>query len=241
MSKVARSCRDGRNVLRVVLTRETGQNDALRAWIPSEASVVEIPLTTTSYADRDVVAQSIREASTQPFTTLVVTSARSAPYAALALNSLHPPVQVVSVGEATTSALLAEGVTVAVTSQGGALDLATSIVDGRVLLLGAHQQREELPRLLAERGIEVVKIVCYETRPLALTNDQITEVRGADVLLIGAPSAWEVVKDFVDDATWVAVPGHTTSVEVRKVHQRVIEGWGPSLRARLEVIQSRPR
>jgi hypothetical protein len=34
----------------------------------------------------------------------------------------------------------------------------------------------------------------------------------------------------------VVVPGPTTGVVVREQHERVIEGWGPSLRERLNVL-----
>jgi len=58
-------------------------------------------------------------------------------------------------------------------------------------------------------------------------------VRDADVLFIGAPSAWAVARDFVANDTWVVIPGASTGAVVREDHRRVIDGWGPHLATRL--------
>jgi hypothetical protein len=65
-------------------------------------------------------------------------------------------------------------------------------------------------------------------------------VRDADVVFIGAPSAWSVARELVADATWVVVPGSSTAADVRRDHDRVIEGWGADLRTRLAELANAP-
>ncbi len=68
---------------------------------------------------------------------------------------------------------------------------------------------------------------------MKLDPAEIESLRDADVVFIGAPSAWAVAREFVRTAAWVVVPGASTGAVVRDDHPRVLEGWGPDLRTRL--------
>jgi uroporphyrinogen-III synthase len=140
---------------------------------------------------------------------------------------------VLSVGSATARALESGDVEVDVVGGGGGLDLAPTITEGPVLLLGAATMRDELAVALRDRGVEVTVLTCYETLPAVLTSDDEASLRDADVVFIGAPSAWLVAKAFVPANAWVVVPGATTADTVRRQHERVIEGWGPELQEHL--------
>jgi len=101
------------------------------------------------------------------------------------------------------------------------------------LLLGAAAMHEELATSLTERGVVVEKLACYETIPAVLTPGEEIELREADVVFIGAPSAWLVASIYLDPRTWVIVPGWTTASVVTRHHERVLVGWGPALRDKL--------
>ena len=60
---------------------------------------------------------------------------------------------------------------------------------------------------------------------------------GADVLFIGAPSAWDVAKAYVSKNAWVVVPGPSTGDAVRASHDRVLEGWEPAIRDVLATLE----
>lgn len=214
----------------VVLTREAGHNEKLRSWLPPGALVREVPLTTTNYFDVDDVRATL--ASTSSFGTfraLVLTSARSALYRDLATSALAPGGIVLSVGSATAG----EG---DVTGAGGAVDLAAHIDAGPVLFVGASASRDELPSLLRDKGIEVTTVACYDTLAAPLSPSDEATLREADVVMIGAPSAWVVGAPFIEERTWVVVPGATTAASVRATHERVLEGWGPHLRELLAAL-----
>jgi uroporphyrinogen-III synthase len=220
--------------VRVVVTREAGYNDALTSWLPEGVTVNEVPVTTTRFYDGDEVLTTLRASEHYgSFRALFVTSARSALYVALAREGLRDGGSVLSVGSSTARALESEDVEVAVVGEGGALDLAPTITEGPVLLLGAASMRDELSEALKDRGVEVTTLACYETLPAVLTSDDEGFLRDADVVFIGAPSAWLVAKTFVSATAWVVVPGATTAQAVRRQHERVIEGWGPELREHL--------
>lgn len=222
------------NLVNVVVTREAGKNDSLRAWLPSKAAVTEVPLTTTTYFELDAVRAAL-EASPGHGTyhSLVVTSERSADYVEMALVASAPDVEVFSVGPTTASALSSRDVRIHHQGEGSADSLAPDIAGGPVLLLGARSMREELGDVLRAKGLEVVAIACYETVGAQLGPSEKETLRQADVLLIGAPSAWAVARENVAPDTWVVVPGASTGAVVRVDHPRVIEGWGPQLRTRL--------
>jgi uroporphyrinogen-III synthase len=215
----------------VVLTRERGSNDPQRAWLPDEVDVREVPLTSAKFLDPDAVAATLRASEDfGNFRALVVTSARSARYVELARPALADDALVLSVGSATAVAL--EG-TVDVVGYGGSAELAPAISEGPVLLLGAADMRDDLADALKSKGIVFSKLTCYETVPEELTEDDKRLLREADVVFIGAPSAWSVAAEHVSEDAWVVVPGGTTAGVVQHSHARVVKGWGPHLRQHL--------
>lgn len=223
--------------MNVVVTRERGHNDSLTSWLPDGATVREVPLTTTRFFDSDEVMSVLRESHYfGQFRYLVVTSARSALYASLAKEALGLHGAVLVVGTATAHALEEESIDVGVVGEGGAKDLAPTISEGPVLLLGAASMRDELAQALLTRGLVVETLACYETLPADLSQADQATLTGADVVFIGAPSAWSVAEDFVSVQTLVIVPGSTTAAVVQRSHPRVFEGWGPQLREVLESL-----
>lgn len=223
--------------MRVVVTRERGLNDSLAEWLPDDAVVSEVPLTTTRYLDAEEVQRALRASEFfGMYRTLVVTSARTALYVALARRALVEGGSVVSVGSATARALESDDVEVDVVGDGGAKDLAPQIGEGPVLLLGAASMRPELATTLQARGLSVTTLTCYETVPAVLSEEERRKLHEGDVVFIGAPSAWLVARSVVGANSWVVVPGATTGEVVRKEHARVIEGWGPSLREHLHAL-----
>jgi uroporphyrinogen-III synthase len=221
----------------VVFGRETGKNDSLKPWLPPDATVSEVPLTTTTYFDAAAVRADLEKSRAHGmYRTLVVTSARSADYVDVARQSSTMDVAVVSVGPSTSAALNSRGVQVQTQGEGSAESLAHEITQSPVLLLGAASMRGELAAALRAKGLEVVCIACYETVGVTLTPGDVTTLRDADVLFVGAPSAWAVAREHVREKTWVVVPGASTGDAVRIDHAQVIEGWGPELRSRLTDI-----
>ncbi len=223
--------------MNVVVTRERGHNDALIGWLPEGVAVREVPLTTTRFHDTDEVMGVLRESHYYgQFRFLVVTSARSALYASLAKDALAIGGAVLVVGTETAHALEEEDVAVGLIGEGGAVDLAPAINDGPVLVLGAATMRDELAKELRARGLVVETLACYETVPANLSGADEAALRDADVVFIGAPSAWSVAEDFVSERSLVVVPGATTAATVRRHHARVSEGWGPQLRELLRSL-----
>jgi uroporphyrinogen-III synthase len=193
--------------------------------------VREIPLTTTRFYDSDEVMSVLRESHYfGQFRYLVVTSARSALYASLAKEALGLHGAVLVVGTATAHALEEESVDVGLIGEGGAEDLGPAINEGPVLLLGAVGMRDELERELLRRGLVVETLACYETLAADLSQADQAAIADADVVFIGAPSAWSVAQDFVRAQSLVVVPGSTTAAAVRRSHANLLEGWGPQLR-----------
>ena len=222
--------------MRVVLTREHGYNDSLRALVPDGAEVVEVPLTETAYFERDEVARSLA-ALDVVFETLVVTSARTEPYLRLTAGVLATQAQVFSVGAATTRALLAYGLEVTGEAAHSSIELSGLITRGPVLLLGAKAMRDELGEALDKRGLRIERVACYETVPVLPDAAGAAALRDAQVVFIGAPSAWRVAQVFIAASTWVVVPGPTTAAVVRAQHERVLEGWEPSIRDTLASLE----
>ena len=216
--------------MNVVLTREVGHNDALRTWLGGGVNVRDVPLTETHFLEHESVAHSLAPLENYGrFESLVITSARTGEYLDLARAALANDADVFSVGPATTQVLVRQGVTPRAQSPSRALDLAPHISKGPVLFLGASQAREELADELTTRGFDVALVACYETVPVPLSDDDVALLDDADVVLIGAPSAWAVARKLVAASTWVIVPGVTTGDVVRRDHERVLEGWGPAL------------
>lgn len=226
----------------VALTRESGRNEELRRWVGARADVVEIPLTVTSYRAVDDVDADVRASEHYGrFRTLVVTSARAERYLGVARAALDEHPVVASVGPATTRSLESLGMRVNVESVQGARELAASINDEPVLLLTAVGGRDELRLALAERGLACVAVECYATRGLSLDEQAREQLRGADVVFIGAPSAWRAARDEVDARAWVLVPGVTTLEEVLADHDRAVIGWGDDFAAAWELVEGSPR
>jgi uroporphyrinogen-III synthase len=221
----------------VVLTREVGANEPQRAWLPAGAVVSEVPLTRTRFFDDEEVRSELAGCTqVGSFRALVVTSARSALYVGLAREALAPGGRVLSVGVATARAIENEDVEVDVVGEGGALALAPEVDEGPVLLLGAAAMHDELAGGLIARGIEVTTLACYETLPALLSEADMDTLRAADVVFIGAPSAWRVASDFVGARTLVVVPGATTAAAVRTTHANLWEGWSAALSERLAAL-----
>jgi uroporphyrinogen-III synthase len=222
------------NDVNVVVTREDGRNDTVMAWLPPGVTVEEVPLTTTMYFDPDDVRVAVASSpSNGMFRSLIVTSERSADYAHIALNASTSDVEVFVVGSTTSKALTTRGIRVDAQGDGTADTLAPHVSRGPVLVLGAQTMRDELLSILREKGLEVVTIACYATVGLTLDVSDAAVVHSADVIFIGAPSAWKVAGEHVQRDAWVVVPGATTGAAVRIDHAQVIEGWGPQLKTRL--------
>lgn len=220
--------------MKIVLTRESGKNEALSTWLPEQATVHEVPLTSTLYFDEGVVGDALHASDNfGKFRSLVVTSERSMTYVPLAIGAATADVEVYSVGPATTEALADQGVTVRGEGSGGAVTLATRILHGPVLVIGAATMRDELPLALRRNGLDVTVVPCYETVARSMSETEVALLAGADVVFIGAPSAWSVARDFVRDEALVVVPGGSTGAVVQVDHVNVLEGWGPTLRTRL--------
>lgn len=223
--------------MNLVLTREVGHNDEARSWFAGDVMVREVPLTTTWYVPADVLEREVRASGHYGgFATLVVTSARTAHFVDVLVAAMAEGAEIMAVGAYTNEALARRGVHVDAQGESGAGSLAPLVSRGPVLLAGASSMREELPLALAERGLEVTRVTCYETRLASLTEEEGTVLREADVVLIGAPSAWAVARDLVRDDAWIVAVGETTAAAVRQSHQRVLVGWGPELRDRLRAL-----
>ena len=211
----------------VALTRERGRNEELRQWVGRAADVVEVPLTATSFRSPDDVRDEIGALDAfGSFASLVVTSSRAQGYLDAAVAALGDDAQVFSAGPATTRTLERVGLRVARESTSTAADLAEFIAHGPVLLLGAAGGREELPAALRAKGMVTSVVACYETTSVELDAGQRAQLRRADAVFIGAPSAWRSAREVVEDASWVLVPGETTLAAVRTDHARVVRGWG---------------
>lgn len=213
----------------VVVTREKGYNEDVRAWLGID-SPVEIPLTVTDFEELGVVSEQLhRRTPVEKFATVVVTSPRVRDYLPLAIPYLQPDADVATVGAASTAAAAAAGLRGTMTSDRGAEGLVAQIRKGPVLSLGARFTRPELASGLRRRAFEHEHLVCYTTRPCALNAEQQAGLHRAEVLIIGAPSAWDVAAPFVSPTTVVVVPGLTTARAVQRDHARVVEAWGPTM------------
>jgi uroporphyrinogen-III synthase len=223
--------------MRVVVTREKGFNDELRAWLPEGAVIDEVPLTATRYFDVADVEKTLKaDPHYGTFSVLAVTSARSAPYVPAAHAALREGGRILAVGDATAASLEAKGVSVDGVGETGALGLAHAITEGPVLQLGAASSRDELRAALEAKGIHLTSLACYETWPAILNASEEQALRQGDVIFIGAPSAWSVAQGLVRPDALVVVPGATTAEVVRRTHEGVLEGWGLDLRARLTAL-----
>jgi uroporphyrinogen-III synthase len=215
-----------------VLTREAGYNAELRQWIGDAADVVEAPLTRTSYRDVEEVACDIDATGRAgAFAALVVTSVRARPYVAASVARLSEGARVYAVGPSTARMLQEEGVAATGGAPGRAADLAPLIAEGPVLYVGARERREELGAALEHKGVTFVPVVAYDTVAAEVDDGVAWLLARADVVVIGAPSAWNVARTYVSSSSWVVVPGATTAAAVKRDHAKVIEAWGAELGA----------
>jgi uroporphyrinogen-III synthase len=217
--------------MKIVLTREVGFSQLPGYSYPDNAVVTQVPLTSTKYREIDEVQRDVRSlANYGSFRALVITSGRSVRYVPVARAALVIDAGVFSVGPETTRRLVNEGVVVSGEADTTALDLLEQIPEGPVLMIGASVMREELRHALEARGVEVARVACYETLPVEPSAEEIELLRSADVVVIGAPSAWSVARDHVSAGAWVVVPGATTAEVVRRDHERILTRRGQSLR-----------
>ena len=213
----------------VVLTREAPLNDELHERLKDLADVLEVPLSVTRYAAEAAVASAIASSSADgTFATLALTSARSARYAPVALGHCARDAVVAVVGEKTAAAVRSAcpGARVVVSNESTARDLAAVIEQGPVLALGARDPRPELAEVLDERGIELVRVACYETTPAVLDIEGREAIASADVVVIAAPSAWEIARFLVSRDATIVVTGETTFAAVASTHERVVNADG---------------
>jgi uroporphyrinogen-III synthase len=141
----------------ILVTRPGGSEDPLAAALTDRGYRVHaVPTVGTEAAD-------IQEESLTGFDWIVVTSAAGV----AALPSLPTASRWAAVGEATAAALAARGVDadlVPAATNGAAIAAAFPEPRGqRVLLARADAAAEDLPRMLRERGAEVVELSVYHT------------------------------------------------------------------------------
>ncbi|HEY5302605.1 MAG TPA: uroporphyrinogen-III synthase [Acidimicrobiales bacterium] len=216
----------------VALTRERGHNAGLLRLVADRATVVEIPLTTTRFRPLEDVSKEIHSSvHFGSFLSLVASSSRVARYLDVARDSMATGFHVFSTGVATSAVLAEHALVVTHQSSDSALQLADVISEGPVLLLGAVNGRDELPDELVRCHLDPVVIECYETIPADLDDESVDLLRRADVVFIGAPSAWRTAQHLVSADAWVLVPGTTTLDAVRATHERVLVGWGRAFEA----------
>jgi uroporphyrinogen-III synthase len=144
-------------VTAVLVTRPGGSEDPLASALAERGYRVHaVPTIATE-------AIAIGEESLAGFDWIVVTSAAGV----AALPSVPKASRWAAVGEATAAALEARGVRADVVPQatnGAAIAAAITEPAGkRVLLARADAAAEDLPRLLRERGAEVVELTAYRT------------------------------------------------------------------------------
>ena len=212
--------------MKIVLTREAGKNDELRRLLPSHHAIADVPLTATEFFSiHDVETQLRSSKFFGRFESLVATSARVDRYVGLVDEAMASHFEVFTVGRTSEQVLAQHGLVVTHRSDGGAEELNHYITHNPVLLLGAQEMREELTIALRKRGLEVEHIKCYRTLPVQPTAEQQGLLLAADVIASGAPSTWTVAKPFVNESTWVVVPGATTATVVAESHPRVVVGW----------------
>lgn len=226
----------------VALTRESGHNEELRQLIGPRAEVFELPLTATDFsptAEVDAELRALRDFG--HFRSLVVTSARCEGYLALAKDALLDVHEVFSVGPATTAMLERTQWAPSHESSGTALELADAITRGPVLILAATGGRTELCEALTHKSLQPQRVECYATRDVALDSAERERLARADVVFIGAPSAWRVARHLVSPRAWVLVPGTTTLDAVARDHPRVVVGWGEDFAHAWNVVESSAR
>ncbi|MEI8148113.1 MAG: uroporphyrinogen-III synthase [Actinomycetes bacterium] len=206
---------------RVTLTREPPRNDEVRRRLEGRCFVHELPWTTTHSFEVSEVDGALEQLGDDP-QTIVVTSARAAASAARA-QQRFPRAIVVAVGPATLRALELQGVSGAHLSPAlSATSIAGMNLAAPVLSLGALHPRPELANGLTARGLVHTHVAVYETVPRVLTSMDQDLLATSDVVVIGAPSAWEVAAPHIRPETVVVVQGTTTAEIVRENHPAMV-------------------
>ncbi len=224
------------STVKIVVTRERGHNESLREWL--DPPFAEVPATRT--LERGVEDVRAELAETAPGATwLVVTSSRSVGPLSVGRDLVSPSTRVAAVGEATARALLALDWPVDVVGSSGALSLLEHLDTSPILVVGAESARPELPAELRRRGIEVRVVSLYRTEARTLEESERRVLREADVVVVGAPSAWRVLRADIEPRTFVVVPGETTRAEVARDHQRVLVGGGADWPAVRDLVTKR--
>jgi uroporphyrinogen-III synthase len=203
-------------------------------------TVREVPVTRTTLTARDEVRKEIAASTwAGDYQTIVLSSARATPYVDVALDYAVSSPVFGAVGRVTKKSLENLGYVVALAPEvSNARALGALVAKGPVLFVGARNPRPELEESVRAKGFEFFAATCYETTPLNLSPDEEAILKEADVIIIGAPSAWQAAKPFVSASTWVVVPGETTADEIRGEHERVRVAWGTELRPFLETQHS---
>jgi uroporphyrinogen-III synthase len=219
-------------LVRVALTREAGYNDALRAQLREDVEVVEVPLTTTRPLDPPL--------PTTPPDGVIVSSVRAVEVTQR-FHEHFPDVPVYAVGPATALALGDANVTPSHTGMGGLAEVARDLPPGRYLVIGALESTldtlssDDLPP-----QVHVEALAAYETLGRTLSPAEQATLASCDVVVIGAPSAWNVAAPFVARETLVVVPGQRTADAVRVNHDHVAVGWGSDLTSAIERPREQP-
>src|ERR1700722_10155702 len=99
--------------MNIVLTREAGKNNEAKSWFPIDATVEEVPLTTTNYFSIDEVTKQLQATPDYgSYAVLVVSSRRTADYVHAALGAVGEGADLLTVGTATTHSLRDRGIEV---------------------------------------------------------------------------------------------------------------------------------
>jgi|GEM_PF-2611596 len=150
-----------------------------------------------------------------------------------------PPVMVV--GKATARAATDAGfdvrVVVSETAEMDSLagELATRVDVGSCASIGARAPRPEFGELLSKRGILHHHYAVYATEPLSWSDEQSEVVRTADLIIVGAPSQWAVVRQVATPTTPLLTMGTTTAGLAREdgfhtIAAKESEWWAELLR-----------
>jgi uroporphyrinogen-III synthase len=226
----------------VVLTREPPRNDPLAADLRGLAEVAEVPLTSTAYRSEQAVAHELASIAREPAACVVVTSARAARFAGLALSAARADAPVVVVGDQSASAVrsvVGQAHRVIVAPGRSATSVARCVEGGPALALSAARPRHELDDELAHRGIALLRVTCYETVTARLDIEQRELLAEADVVVVGAPSAWEVARGVIARGATVVALGATTTRAVAQDHDHVVDGGADALGAIARALDSR--
>lgn len=218
----------------IVLTRERPHNDDLIRGIGDLADVLEVPVTTTVLFDPADIERRRDELDLSHFATLVVTSSRALSALELVRPVLDSNVSVAVVGELTAN-LVASSFSPVDLVASSASELASRIEAGPVLHVGAARPRHELAEGLAARGIAHRHLATYDTVPAVLTETQRQTLAHADVVVMAAPSAWDVAREYVESTSVVIAIGATTAEHVARDHE-VINAEGDVLGAIRDVM-----